>query len=168
MRSRTIRSHGGTQTLKDSLSTLFSLEVIQPSSEIYLISPFLSNTPIMDNRLNGYTDLFPTSDNKIISLADVLSTFAWKKSKVRIICNPERKETREFLEIIGPDIEVRELKNNHEKGMVTSNFYIHGSMNFTYSGININGEHVRITYHTPEINQALMSARARWEEADGQ
>lgn len=166
MLSRTIRSHGGTQTLKDSLTTLFSLEVIKPSQEVYLISPFLSNAPIMDNKLNGYTDLFPNSYNKMITLADILRTLAWNQVKVRAICNPERKETRQFLEVLGTDIEVRELKNNHEKGLVTSNFYIHGSMNFTYSGININGEHVRITYNTSEINQALMSARARWEEAD--
>ena len=167
MLSRTIRSHGGTQSLKDCLATLLSLETITPSPEIYLISPFLSNTPIIDNRLKQYSDIFPVVEDHSIYLSDIIQTLAWKKVKIRIICNPERKETKEFLKLLGSDVEIRELKNNHEKGLVTSNFYIHGSMNFTYSGININGEHVRVSFATSEINQALMSARARWEEADG-
>lgn len=167
MLSRTIRSHGGTQSLKDCLSTLLSLEIIEPSQEIYLISPFLSNTPIMDNRFKQYSDLLPIVEGNFIYLSDIIKTLAWKKVKIRIICNPERKETKDFLKLLGSDVEIRELKNNHEKGLVTSNFYIHGSMNFTYSGININGENVRVTFLTAEVNQALMSARARWEEADG-
>ncbi|MBO9128576.1 phospholipase D-like domain-containing protein DpdK [Bacillus sp. 165] len=166
MLNRIIRSHNGTVTLKDCLTSIFSLEAALPSKEIYLISPFLSNSPIIQNALDEYTDLFPLVEGKLIYLSDILKTLAWRGSSIRIICDPERIETRRFISQLGDSAEIKKLNNNHEKGLVTSRIYLHGSMNFTYRGININGENVRITSNGVEVNQAFMSARARWEEAE--
>lgn len=166
MHNRTIRSHNSAITLKDSLISIFSLESAFPSKEIYLISPFLSNSPLAENVLGEYTDLFPLVEGKMIYLSDILRTLAWKGSNVRIICDPNRIETRRFISQLGNSARIKKLANNHEKGLVTSRIYLHGSMNFTYRGININGENVRITSNGTEVSQALMSARARWKEAD--
>jgi hypothetical protein len=166
MLNRTIRSHGGTQTLKDCLASIFITEALYPSSEVYLISPFLSNTPIMLNQYEQYTDLFPFAEQKMIYLSDILRTLAWKGSHVQLICNPSRAETKKLLNELQNEIEYRILENNHEKGLMTSSIYVHGSMNFTYSGIHINGESVRITSEVSEVNQALIAAKARWEEAE--
>jgi len=166
MPNRTIRSHTGNVTLKDSLASIFSLEAALPSKEIYLISPFLSNSPIIQNSLEEYTDLFPFAKEKVIYLSDILNMLAWKGANVRIICDPERIETRRFIKNLNKDIEIKKLNNNHEKGLITSHIYLHGSMNFTYRGININGENVRMTSNRTEVNQALMSAQARWKEAE--
>lgn len=166
MHNRTIRSHGGTQALKDCLASIFIAETLKPSREIYLISPYLSNTPIMVNQYEQYTDLFPFAEQKTIYLSDILRTLAWKGSTVRLICDPNRNETRKLLYDLQGEIEFRRLKNNHEKGLMTSSVYVHGSMNFTYYGIHINGEKVRITSEVSEVNEALISAKARWEEAE--
>lgn len=166
MSNRVIRSHGGSQTLKDCLISLFTIETMKPSREIYLISPFLSNSPIINNEFGQYTDIFPLVEGKIVLLSDILKTLVWKGSKVRVICDPDRDETKRFLYNLNGMVECKRLENNHEKGLVTSQFYLHGSMNFTYRGININGEKINITTNTPDVNQAMMSARARWEEAE--
>lgn len=166
MYNRVIRSHGGSQALKDCLISLFVTETAKPSREIFLISPYLSNTPIMNNEFGQYTDMFPLLEGKTVLLSDILKTMVWKGAKVRIICDPDREETRRFIQDLNGKIECKRLANNHEKGLVTSHFYIHGSMNFTYRGININGEKINITTDVSEINQAIMSAQARWEEAE--
>lgn len=165
MYSRIIRSQGGSQTLKDCLVSLLALEAICPSKEIYIISPWISNAEIIADHHSKFTNLFPFIVSKKITLADILLTYVWRGSIVRLICNPEHKSTKSFLEILGNRVEYKTLTDNHEKGMVTDNFYLHGSMNFTYSGIYINGECVRITTEQPDINSALISVRARWEES---
>ncbi|GBF31833.1 aspartokinases [Desulfocucumis palustris] len=167
MYSRVIRSQGGSQALKDCLASLLALEAIRPSREIYIISPWISNAEIITDHHSKFANLFPFITSKKITLADILLTFAWRGSTVRLICNPSQKSTSEFLGLLGGKVEHKVLSDNHEKGMVTDNFYLHGSMNFTYSGIYINGECVRITTEQPDISSALISVRARWEESVG-
>jgi len=165
MSSRVIRSHGGSRILIDCLSSLLALEAVSPSEEIYIISPWISNSPIIDNRYNAFVDVFPFIESKIVYLADILKTFLWRGSKVRLICNPGHKQTKEFLDMLGSRAKYRNLTDNHEKDMITDNFYLHGSMNFTFSGININGECIRVTTKRADISSAVISARSRWEES---
>ena len=165
MPSRIIRSHRGAKVLKDCLTSLMAMEAVQPSEEIYFISPWMTNSPVIDNSCNNFSALFPFSDSRILYLADILLTFSWAGSKVRLISNLDDSRTADFLKILGDKVECRMLENNHEKGMVTANFYLHGSMNFTFSGININGESIRITTERPEVNAAMLSVRERWKEA---
>lgn len=165
MHSRVLRSQGGSQALKDCLVSLLTLEEVRPSREIYIISPWISNAVVIEDHHSKYTNLFPFITSKKITLADILLTYVWRGSIVRLICNPSQKYTRDFLDLLGNQVEYRVLNDNHEKGMVTDNFYLHGSMNFTYSGIYINGECIRITTEQPDISSALISVRARWEES---
>jgi hypothetical protein len=165
MPSRMIRSHRDSQMLKDSLSSFLSLEMVKPSKEIYIISPWIGNSPIFDNTYNQFKDMFPFVESNTIYLSDVLLTLSWFGSKVRLICNPDHKHTGDFIQLLGNKVEYRLLEDNHEKGLFTENFYLHGSMNFTYFGININGECIRITTTTSEVNSAFISARSRWEES---
>ena len=165
MRSRIIRSWGGSQALRDCLASLLAMEAIRPSSEIYIISPWISNSPVIDNRHNKFSNIFPFIESKTIYLSDILLTYSWRGSKVRLICNPESKVTRDFLRLLGDKVQHKVLTDNHEKGMVTDNFYLHGSMNFTFSGMHINGECIRVTTGMSDISSALISARSRWEES---
>lgn len=165
MYSRTVRSHRGSHTLKDMLLSLFTAELIQPSREIYLISPFMSNVPFLNNRFGHYTDLFPLVKSKQIYLSDILSALQWKGADVRVICDPNRNETQPLISELREIVSFRRLEENHEKGLFTDHFYIHGSMNFTYRGVYVNKENVRSTWEPNEVSMALLSARARWEEA---
>ncbi|MEH7251794.1 phospholipase D-like domain-containing protein DpdK [Neobacillus niacini] len=166
MSNRIIRSFGGSYVLRDYLVSLFVAEAMNPSRELYLISPFLSNSPLIENRHNQYTDVFPLIKSKTIYLSDILSTLAWKGMTVRIICDHEREETKPLIEALNDQVDFRKLEQNHDKGLVTNNVFVHGSMNFTYSGIYINKESIRTTANQSEVNEALIAFRQRWEEAD--
>jgi hypothetical protein len=166
MSNRIIRSHGGSYVLKDYLVSLFVTEAMNPNKELYIISPFLSNSPLIENRHNQYTDVFPMIKSKTIYLSDILSTLAWKGLSVRIICDHERDETKPLIDSLYNQVEFRKLEQNHDKGLVTNNVFVHGSMNFTYSGIYVNKESIRTTTNPSEVNEALIAFRQRWEEAD--
>lgn len=166
MPSRIIRSHGGSQILLDSLVSLLTLEAMNPSKEIYIISPWLSNSPLTDNRNNKLSTICPFLNTRTVYLSDLLFTYAWRGTKVRLICKPEHKYTHDFLNLMGDKVEYRVLDDNHEKGLFTNMFYLHGSMNFTFYGINVNSECIRVTTEQAEVNAALLAARARWEEAE--
>ncbi|MGD6893732.1 phospholipase D-like domain-containing protein DpdK [Bacillus infantis] len=166
MSSRIIRSFGGSHVLKDYLVSLFVAEAMNPSKELYLISPFLSNSPLIENKHNQYTDVFPLIKSKTIYLSDILTTLAWKGMSVRIICDNEREETKPLIHSLRDHVEFRKLEQNHDKGLVTNNVYVHGSMNFTYSGIYLNKESLRTTNISSDINEALIAFRQRWEESE--
>ena len=166
MASRDIRSHGGSLVLLNCLQSLFALETMNPGKELYIISPWISNSPIIDNRLGQVKQIFPFVRGNWVYLSDVLEACAWKGCKVRLVSDPEHTQTKEFISRLEPLIKTRRLENDHEKGLITSHYYISGSMNFTYRGINVNGEKIRITTAPHEVNQAILSARARWEEAE--
>src|SRR5665648_922667 len=137
MPSRIIRSQRGSQHLLDTLVSLLVLETVKPSPEIYVVSPWVSNAPLIMNTARGMSDLFPLIQTHTVYVADILEMFAWSGSKVRLICNPETQYTKELLTLLGDKVEYRMLDDHHEKGIITSNFYLHGSMNFTYNGIYI-------------------------------
>lgn len=166
MYSRTIRSQTGNYTLQDLLISVFVTELMHPSEEVYLISPYLSNVPMIDNQLETYSDLFPMVRNRWIYLSDILLTLAWKGSSVRVICDPDRPESQGIIAELRDQIEMRKLQDNHEKGLFTERIYLHGSMNFTYRGVYVNLESVRTTFHPSEVHQNLIAARGRWEEAE--
>lgn len=166
MSNRIIRSFGGSYVLRDYLVSLFVSEAMNPSKEMYLISPFLSNSLLIENHHNQYTDVFPMIRSKMIYLTDILSTLAWKGMSVRIICDHEREETKPLIDSLYNQVEFRKLEQNHDKGLVTHHVFVHGSMNFTYSGIYVNKESIRTTTDASEVNGALIAFRQRWEEAD--
>ena len=165
MASRDIRSHKGSLILKTCLQSLLTMGTLSPGKELYIISPWISNSPIIDNRVCRVKQVFPFASGRWIYLSDVLEACAWKGCSVRLITDPDNKYTRDFIDHLGNLIQTRRLEHNHEKGLVSPYLYLSGSMNFTYNGININGEKIRITTAQNEISHALLSARARWDEA---
>jgi hypothetical protein len=165
MSSRILRSQIGKPALRDLLISVFIAEMMNPSEELYLISPFLSNVPLIDNQLDQYTDLFPLNNSKNIYLSDILLSLVWKGSAVRVICDPDRKETQGFIHEVYDKVELRKLEPNHEKGLFTDHIYLHGSMNFTYRGMFVNLEKIQSTCKPSEVRQNLIAARGRWEEA---
>lgn len=168
MLNRTIKSRarGSSVQLLDCLKSLFVLELLQPSEELYLISPWLSKVPLIDNRFGQFRAIAGDYDKAELNLADILILLAHRGTKVRILYrHPTNEMTYAFIESVRGirRIECRSSKELHEKGLITSHFYLWGSMNFTYAGININDEHVELTTDETMIWKALQEAKISWE-----
>jgi hypothetical protein len=168
MLNRTVKSRarGSSVQLIDCLKSLFVLELLQPSEELYLISPWLSKVPLIDNRFGQFRAISGDYDKAELNLADTLILLAQRGTKVHILYRrPANEMTHLFIESVRDirRIECRSSEELHEKGLITSHFYLRGSMNFTYAGININDEHVELTTDEAMIWKALQEAKIIWE-----
>jgi len=104
---------------------------------------------------------------------------------VRVVTRPEppayqlqesHKVTQRFLQELKrqapPDADLlvrRKLDDTHEhsKGLLTDHLFLHGSMNLTFHGVHVNGEHVRITRDADEIGEAFVAFADRWSHGGG-
>jgi hypothetical protein len=149
--------------LADCLSSLFTLELATPSRSLYLFSPWISDTPLIDNRFGQIRALIPQLGRQWLHLSGLLNALAARGTAIHILCRPEYARTELFLQKLAASIQVKKVATLHEKGLMSASFYLRGSMNFTYSGIHINDEHVELTTEPDQVARALLAAQQRWE-----
>lgn len=165
MPNRSIKStaRAGSLQLTDCLSSIFALELMRPSSEIYLISPWISNVTLISNRFGQFRAVVGDSGDGDLRLAALLKTLAERGARIRVIYRSGHQLTEEFLNLLPENIERRGTERLHEKGLITRYFYLRGSMNFTHSGVNLNDESVELTTDPQDVALALLEAQQRWE-----
>lgn len=149
--------------LTDCLSSLFALELLSPGRELYLVSPWISDMVLLSNNFGQFRAIIPELAEGQVRLAALLSTLSERGTQVRLMCRPNQPQTEDFLRKLTPEIDVRQVETLHEKGLVSDHFYLRGSMNFTFSGVNLNDEHVELTTQPDQVALALLEAQQRWE-----
>jgi hypothetical protein len=75
----------------------------------------------------------------------------------------ERNQT--FLRDLPRSIMIKNVQDLHDKVWVTNGFYLRGSMNFTYFGLNINSESIEVSTDDESVAQAMVEARHQWDIA---
>lgn len=149
--SRDIWSHGSGTQLSDLIASCLSTLLLYPFSEvpIYFNSPWISDFPLLRNQFKQFSALFPHLDARDeIRFSDVLQSISGKMP-VRIVTVANDVSKNFVLSPIireSPGISTRFAPEvHHEKGILTSWFYIEGSMNITFHGVHVRGE--KIVYH---------------------
>jgi len=137
---------------------------MHPGPEMYLISPWISDTQIVFGQYGQFRAVIPTRSPHILGLKEVLGLLVERGCKVRILVR-DTDLNRSFLRALPEKVEWKFLSALHQKGWVTHHFYLRGSMNFTHSGINLNDENIEITTEDNDIARALIDARHVWENA---
>jgi hypothetical protein len=165
MYNRVIKSvaRSGTIQLTYCIGSLFAMELLHPSEEIYLISPWISDVPLLNNCQGQFRSIAPELSKGWIGLADLLLALSERGSLVYILCRPDQLQNENFLQKVSEFTSSKKTESLHEKGLVTNNFYLRGSMNFTYSGVNLNDESVELTTEPTAVSQAFIEAQQRWE-----
>lgn len=178
MSSRDIWSKGGGDKVQDLLSSLFATQLLgrQRTSPLYLCSPYLSDFNLYDNAFLQFGSLFTHatefSEQSNIRFSDVLWALS-RLMQVRIV-TIKHPSSSAFLQRLtsnsNADIVVRLADAiYHEKGLLCDDFYIEGSMNFTYSGVLIRDE--KVTCHIgsdpagkQKIDAAFLEFDRRWKQ----
>lgn len=166
MRNRVIKSRARSSSaeLAECLSSLFTLELLSPSEELYLISPWVSDMEVVSNQLGQLRAVLREAEKRKVRLAEVLSLLSTRGTEVRIMCLPEGGEyTQTFLNRLAPGVQYKVSATLHEKGLLTSRLYLRGSMNFTYNGITQRDESIELTDDREAVALALVTARNDWE-----
>lgn len=172
--SRDIWSYGGGRELRDLLGSAFcTLMLLEGDTQpVYLSSPWMSDFVLFENSFHEFDRLFPEMEEQAeIRFSNFIARLA-RKLEVRIITTESETSTN-FLSRLKM-IDAKNIQHRfatgeyHEKGILAPSFYIEGSMNITFSGVNINGE--KITYHhgnkfdgAKKIAGAYLEYHRRWD-----
>lgn len=153
--------------IREMLEGIFVAELIVPSESIWLVSPWISDIDILDNRCGQFSSLVPTWGLRRIRLSEVFAQIM-SQSRVHIVARPDSHNDT-FLRKMddlsrasdGADkLQVTIRDTLHLKGLLGQDYYLSGSMNLTYNGVEVNHEGVSLNL-SPE---AIAEARIHFQE----
>jgi hypothetical protein len=132
-------SRRGRAELQDLLQTIFVAELLAPSHELWLVSPWITNITVIDDSSGRFRVLNEFGRSRL-HLVDVLARLQQGGTRVVIVTRPH--ESRAFLSALrnasrhvsADRLEVIERETLHAKGLVGDHYCVWGSMNFTWSG----------------------------------
>jgi phosphatidylserine/phosphatidylglycerophosphate/cardiolipin synthase-like enzyme len=138
--------------IQELLAGVLSAELVAPSRKLWLISPWLRDVPLLDNRSGAFQGVGPGWARKEISLFEILGELARRGSRL-IVATRTGKENQKAHEALRhalgnqraeKRLTIHRRPKLHSKGLLGEGYCISGSMNFTHNGI----EHLEemITY----------------------
>lgn len=171
---RRIFKHANTspRILQELLQNIFVGEFMAPSKEIWVVSPWISNIDIIQNRHGGFDSINPDWRDTNVRLDDVVLHLLMSGSKVILVAN-EEKHSDEFFELLkqksnekglGEELTLIRRDSLHTKGIFTSAGALTGSMNITYRGVNINDERLVYEISKRAIQKNLLECNTYLED----
>jgi phosphatidylserine/phosphatidylglycerophosphate/cardiolipin synthase-like enzyme len=149
----------GADTLKELLQTMFVAEMLRPAGVVWIVSPWVSNVVLIDNRSGNFDALNPEWGRREVRLADVLGALMNRGSDVRIVTRND-ESNQGFLARLREMAEQQSLLDRmkitihdpvHTKGILLSGSLLMGSMNLTYNGMVINDEWVEFSVDREDV-----------------
>lgn len=162
-RSRFIHARSSkSRQIPDLLQAIFVAELIAPSRCLWIVSPWISDIPIIDNNSNAFLTLEPSWGRGKIRLSRVLPTLAERGTTIHLATRPLSSPNRSFLPRLKDFVKIHETEDLHEKGILGDSFYLSGSMNFTHFGITINEEAVHYETNSDVVAEHQIIFTERW------
>lgn len=161
----------GVTTIQELLQTMFLAEVLQPGDEIWIVSPWISNVVLIDNRGGSFDALNPEWGRREIRLADVLTTLMNHGTTIHIVTRSEASNDAFRTRIadlarehsLEDQLAVHIHAQLHTKGILLTRCLLMGSMNLTYSGMVINDEWVEFSLDPHDLGRTRLEF-ARYRE----
>ena len=153
--------------LADLLQGLFALELLHPSSELLLVSAWVSDVEILDNRDGSFSGLDPNLPTRKLRLREILCRLVERGTETFVVANADIHNST-FLRALTADclamgradrLHTCVTEDLHVKGLVADTFHLHGSMNFTYNGVHVLGEEVALHLDPNLVERARIDYR---------
>ena len=172
--NRLIYKRRASREIPDVLQAAFAAELLAPSPCVWIVSAWIWNVPILDNRGGGFRHLEPSWPAGDVRLVDVLTALLGEGTTVHVAARP--RDNRIFLQTLqdragyegeptaGCPLFIHEVGEEklHQKGILSSRFYLRGSMNLTHNGIEVFDEHVEFTTAPDALALAAVAFEDRW------
>jgi hypothetical protein len=146
----------------------FVAELISPSRSVWLLSPWISDIPVVDNSGGEVLGLVPGAPIRQLTLCEVLRVMAGQGSRVTVVVRDERGNDSVVARLTEPgsgsqgEVKVIRAENLHDKGLLTEHIYFEGSMNFTHYGQTVNEEGVSIHIDPDLLGRMRLDFDARF------
>ena len=149
--------------IRELLESLFAAELLSPSRCIWLVSPWLTDLELLDNRAGAWSALDPQWGPRQLRLAELLARLLEMGVHVVIATRPDAHNEHFLRKLddlvkssgVASLLTVHRKATLHHKGFLGDDFYLSGSMNLTFNGVEILDE--GITFETDR--EATESAR---------
>jgi hypothetical protein len=161
------------EEVRDLIQLLFACELLVPSRCVWLVSPWITDLAVIDNRDARFSALEPTWGARPIRLMEVLTRLADQGTVLRIAMRPAssaranadiaRKLADLKARLADPEqVNVIEREDLHTKGLLGDDYFLAGSMNFTRSGVEVWDE--RVVLHTDRVQvlQAMLEMHGHY------
>lgn len=149
------------EEIREILEGIFVSELLVPSESIWLVSPWISDIDILDNRCGQFSSLVPTWGLRRIRLSEVFAQIM-THSRVHIVARPDSHNDA-FLRKMDDlsrasddagNLHVAIHETLHLKGLLGKDYYLSGSMNLTYNGVEVNHEGISLDRRPEAIAEA--------------
>ena len=151
----------------DLLQSLFAAELVCPSNILWMVSAWISDLPVIDNRDASFSGYDTSWTNRPIRLSELLIALAEYGTQVVVVTNTDpHNET--FVHRLGllaqeagvnDNVTVLQRKDLHVKGLLGDGYHLHGSMNFTHNGVRVLTEEVILETDTDYVQRAHLAYR---------
>lgn len=149
----------GATTIAELLQAMFVAEMLMPKGNLWIVSPWISNVVLIDNRSGNFDSLNPEWGRREVRLVDVLLALMIRGTSVKIVTRSD-ETNRAFISrlqemcqqfALEDNVSITVRDNLHTKGVLLSNSLLMGSMNLTYYGMQINDECVTFSVNPEDL-----------------
>jgi hypothetical protein len=156
--------------VRELLQSIIAGELLSPSPCFWLVSPWISDINVLDNRSGRFSISNGAWFGRQVSVSEVLSELTRLGCEVRIAMRPdahneyfaERLMERCAAKATDDLLTIARSEDLHEKGILGQDFYLSGSMNLTFNGVELLEEAVRFTIDPSSVGQAKINYLDRW------
>jgi phosphatidylserine/phosphatidylglycerophosphate/cardiolipin synthase-like enzyme len=143
----------GSSVLRELLQSMFTSEMLRAAKTAWIVSPWVSNVVLLDNRSGNFDALNPEWGRREVRLTDALLSLLTRGRKVVIVTRKDGlnikflNDLRELADqyMLLEELQVVLRERLHTKGILFSESLLLGSMNLTFSGLEINDEWVEFS-----------------------
>jgi hypothetical protein len=164
---RIFKSVATSQNLVRELLQMMMLgEIVSPGGQrAWLVSPWISDVVLFDNRAGGFTSVNPEWGGREVRLIEVSLHLMARGTELGIATKFDA-HNEAFLEAmklgaqeagVADKLLVVQRENLHVKGILLKRGLLTGSMNLTYRGLELNDETVVYDTATRTIAQARLN-----------
>lgn len=155
--------------VRELLQLMLLSELMAPGEQrAWLVSPWISNVVLFDNRAGGFNVVNPEWGAREIRLIEVALHLMARGTKLGIATNfddhndsfLQALETGAREEGLSDKLLIVRRANLHVKGILLNRGLLTGSMNLTYRGLELNDETVVFDTATRNIAEARLNFEA--------
>jgi phosphatidylserine/phosphatidylglycerophosphate/cardiolipin synthase-like enzyme len=151
--------------VNELISAALVSELLEPSRDLWLVSPWISDIAVLDNRDQHLDPVLGDLYVREVYLSEVLAMLARGGSTLHVAVRPDEHNTA-FLERLernlGEPLDLHRGDDLHEKTLCGDEWVITGSMNFTWNGLAVNDEAVTYTVDRKLAAQTRLDLEHRW------
>jgi hypothetical protein len=169
MNMRDLTGPAQSRGIRDLIQSALVAETLVPSNPFWLLSGWISDIPVIDNRARQFAAIDTEWPASIVRLIPVLRTMLDRGGSIAVVLR-DVNHNKAFIEKLYPlakahpnQVKLATPPDFHEKGIVGQDYEISGSMNFTHRGIEVSDEHVIYRTGKPEVEGRRLTLMGTWQ-----